>query len=951
MSDAPIIADGWPDALSPPLADGVIAVRGARVHNLANVDLDIPRDRLVVITGVSGSGKSSLALDTVFAEGQRQYIESLSLQARQFFDQFERPDVDLIEGLPPTIAIDQKRGAANPRSTVGTLTEIYDYLRLLYARLGEPECFRCGTTIRQQSAEQIRQRIRRLPVGSKAMILAPIIRGRRGKHDDVFAAIRRSGLVRVRVDGAIHTLDDPPELSPRQAHDIEAVVDRIVAREPSENDRGERRLGEAIDLALKLGGGTLVVSVLDRAGDDPQSWRDTIYSTRYACPRCDTAYEELEPRTFSFNSPYGACPACDGLGQTVGFDPDLVIDRQKSLATGGILPWRERKTSPGYSKVAEQLQSMGIDARTKFSEATPAQFERLLYGNGEDYVGLITILEKEFSTTTDREELARLEAFRGAVRCRDCQGARLRPEARSVRVGGKTIHQLCALAVGEAASFVESLAWGDQEQPIATPILREIAARLSFLIQVGVEYLTLERPADTLSGGELSRVRLASSIGSGLVGVCYVLDEPSIGLHPRDNRRLIEAIRGLQRLGNTVLVVEHDEAMMRAADWLVDVGPGAGRHGGRIVAAGPPDDVAQNPVSLTAKYLSGHARIAAARERRKVDRAKSIHLEGARGNNLKNITVDFPLGALICVSGVSGSGKSTLVSETLAPALHRHLTGGGPKPAPYDHLKGVSQIDKLILIDQSPIGRTPRSNPATYSGVFDEIRRVFAETREAKRRGYRVGRFSFNSPGGRCEMCQGFGQKKIEMRFLPDLYVTCPDCHGTRFNRATLDVRYKGRSIADVLALPADQAAEFFENIPAIARPLAAVLDVGLGYLPLGQPSTTLSGGEAQRIKLAAELARPETGRTMYILDEPTTGLHFEDTRRLVEVLSRLVYRGNTIIAIEHHLDVIRSADWVIDLGPEGGAAGGYVVAVGTPEDVAAVEASKTGRFIREAKN
>ena len=926
----------------------VIAVRGARVHNLANIDLDIPRDRLVVITGVSGSGKSSLALDTLFAEGQRQYIESLSLHARQFFDQFERPDVDLIEGLPPTIAIDQKRGATNPRSTVGTLTEIYDYLRLLYARLGEPECFRCGTPIRQQSAEQIRQRIRRLPVGQKAMILAPVVRGRRGKHDDVFAAIRRSGLVRVRVDGVIHTLDDPPELSPNRTHDIEAVVDRIVAREPTENDRGEGRRGEAIDLALKLGNGTLVVSVLDRAGGEQESWRDTIYSTRYACPRCDTAYEELEPRTFSFNSPYGACSACDGLGHTIGFDRELVIDPEKSLGTGGVVPWKKRKASPQVDELAEQLHAMGIDTRTKLSELSPAKFETLLYGDGENWLGVLTLLEKEFSTTTDREELARLESFRGAAPCRDCQGARLRPEARAVRVEGKAIQELCALAVGETASFVGSLEWDDHERPIAAPILREIVARLSFLIQVGVEYLTLDRPADTLSGGELSRVRLATSIGSGLVGVCYVLDEPSIGLHPRDNQRLIEAIRGLQQLGNTVLVVEHDEAMIRAADWLVDVGPGAGRHGGRIVAAGPPDDVARHPDSLTAKYLSGRAQIASAGKRRTVDRAKSVRVEGARGNNLKSITVDFPLGALICVSGVSGSGKSTLVSETLAPAVQRHLTGGGPKPAPYGHLKGVNQIDKLILIDQSPIGRTPRSNPATYSGVFDEIRRVFAETREAKRRGYRTGRFSFNSPGGRCETCQGFGQKKIEMRFLPDLYVTCPDCHGARFNRATLDVRYKGSSIADVLAMPADQAAEFFENIPAIARTLAAILDVGLGYLPLGQPSTTISGGEAQRIKLAAELARPETGRTLYILDEPTTGLHFEDTRRLVEVLSRLVDRGNTIIAIEHHLDVIRSADWVIDLGPEGGAAGGYVVAAGTPAEVATVEESKTGRFLRD---
>jgi excinuclease ABC subunit A len=856
----------------------VIAVRGARVHNLANVDIDIPHRRLVVITGVSGSGKSSLALDTLFAEGQRQYIETLSLSARQFFDQFERPDVDSITGLPPTIAIDSKRGATNPRSTVGTLTEIYDYLRLLYARLGEPACYRCGTAIRQQSAEQIRERIRSLPVGTKAMILGPVVRGRRGKHDDIFAAIRRSGLVRVRVDGEIHTLDDPPELSPRQTHDIEAVVDRIVAREAVASDRGESRLAEAIDLALKLGGGALIVSLLDRSGG-AESWRDTIYSTRYACPRCDTAYEELEPRTFSFNSPYGACPACDGLGRQVKVDADSATNPQ---ATG------EHENSP------------------------------------------------------------RSDPFSEAAICPQCQGARLRPEARNVRIEGKAIHEFCALPIGKAAAFIDSLDWDQQQRPIAGPIVREIAARLSFLIQVGVEYLSLDRPADTLSGGELSRVRLATSIGSGLVGVCYVLDEPSVGLHPRDNQRLIEAIRRLERLGNTLLVVEHDETMMRAADWLIDVGPGAGRHGGRIVASAPPTDVIRSPDSLTGKYLSGQVNIAPGTERRAVDAARSIRLEGARANNLKNITVEFPLGVFLCVTGVSGSGKSTLVAETLVPALSRHLTGVGPNPASFDRLVGAEQIDKLIVVDQSPIGRTPRSNPATYSGVFDEVRRVFAETKQAKRRGFRVGRFSFNNPGGRCETCQGFGRKKIEMRFLPDLYVTCPDCHGARFNRATLQVRYKGRSIADVLELPTDQAAAFFENIPAIARPLAAMLDVGLGYLPLGQPSTTLSGGEAQRIKLAAELARPATGRTLYVLDEPTTGLHFEDTRKLIQVLSRLVDRGNTVFAIEHHLDMIRSADWIIDLGPGGGDAGGEVVAQGPPESIARVARSHTASFLKE---
>jgi excinuclease ABC subunit A len=815
------------------------------------------------------------------------------------------------------------------------------------ARLGEPECYRCGTPIRQQSAEQIRERIRRLPIGTKAMILAPVVRGRRGKHDDIFAAIRRSGLVRVRVNGVIHSLDDPPELEPRQTHDIEAVVDRIVGRERSENDRAEARLGESIDLGLKLGKGTLIVSVLDRSEAENERWRDTIYSTRYACPRCDLAYEELEPRTFSFNSPYGACPACEGLGHIVGFDPDLTINRQKSLSGGAIVPWGSCENVPECEHVAQFIRTLGFDRQTPFSQLSQRQFEQTLYGNGENYLGAITLLEKQFSTATDRAELLRLEAFRGPVLCRDCQGARLRPEARSVRVAGKPIQEICALTVGEAISFVAAIEWDEEQQLIATPIVREISARLAFLDQVGLDYLTLDRAADTLSGGELARVRLATSIGSGLVGVFYILDEPSIGLHSRDNQRLIEAIRGLERLGNTVLVVEHDEAMMRAADWLIDVGPGAGRHGGQIIAAGTPAEVERHPESTTAKYLSGRAQIAAARQSRDFDPSTAITIEGARGNNLKNITVEFPLGVLVCVSGVSGSGKSTLISETLAPALQRHLSGAGPKPAPFDRLRGADQIDKLIVIDQAPIGRTPRSSPATYCGVFDEIRRVFAETKEAKRRGYRAGRFSFNNPGGRCETCQGFGQQKIEMRFLPDLYVTCSECHGARFNRATLDVHYKGRSIAEALTLPVDEAAEFFANIPAISRPLAALLDVGLGYLPLGQPSTTLSGGEAQRIKLATELARAETGRTLYILDEPTTGLHFDDTRRLVEVLSRLVDRGNTVIAIEHHLDVIRSADWVIDLGPEGGAGGGHVVATGPPEAIAGIEASHTGRFLR----
>ncbi|HIQ19985.1 MAG TPA: excinuclease ABC subunit UvrA [Planctomycetes bacterium] len=929
-----------------PGSDEVVRMRGVRVHNLQNIDLDIPRNRLVVISGPSGSGKSSLAFDTLYAEGQRQYIESLSVYARQFLHQLERPDVDLIDGLQPTISIDQRAGVRNPRTTVATVTEIYDHMRLLYARLGEVTCYRCGRPIRQQAPAQIVDALMRLTRGTRVMILAPMVRGRKGQHKDVFAAIRRAGFLRVRVDGQVVDIEQPPDLVRQRVHHIEAVVDRVVVREGL---RG--RLAESIQLALKHGDGLVLATREVRAEDGTTVWEDLLFSTLHACPNCSISYEELEPRTFSFNSPYGACPACDGLGMRVQFDPDLVIpERSRSLATGAIAPWRN--LSPTAAEKRRQLlrpflAASGFRWNTPLARLKPKVFERLLRGDGKGFPGVLALLEKEYVTATSQARRQRLEAFRGEVVCPDCGGARLRPEARSVYVGGRAIHQVTAMTVEGAADLFSSLDFSGPEQQVARPIVGEILGRLDFLRRVGVGYLTLDRPADTLSGGELQRVRLAAGLGSGLVGVCYVLDEPSIGLHPRDNHRLIEAVRELQGRGNTVVVVEHDEAIMRHADWLIDLGPGAGRHGGRVVAQGEPATVGHNGASLTGKYLSGRLRIAVPARRRRAAARRWLTMEGVRTNNLKDITVRFPLGLFICVTGVSGSGKSSLLSQTLVPAITRRLGGMGPKPGPYRRLRGADQVEKVVEVDQSPIGRTPRSNPATYTGVFDEIRKLFAQTREARQRGYKPGRFSFNVKGGRCETCQGHGQQKIEMNFLPDLFVTCPDCGGKRFNRQTLEVRYRDRSIADVLEMQVDEAVEFFQNFPAIARLLGSLQDVGLGYLSLGQPSTTLSGGEAQRIKLSAELSRVNTGRTLYVLDEPTTGLHFDDIQKLLDVLNRLVDLGNTVIVIEHNLDVIKTADWIVDLGPEGGQAGGYVVAAGTPEQIAALEDNHTGRFLR----
>jgi excinuclease ABC subunit A len=992
LSSAVQTLSARPDAVLPP-AD-TLRIRGARTHNLKNIDLELPHGRLIVFTGPSGCGKSSLAFDTVFAEGQRQYIESLSVYARQFLSQLERPDVDEIDGLQPVIAIDQQPGGANPRSTVATSTEIYDYLRLLYARLGEIACHRCRQPIRQQSVEQIEDALMAEPEGTKLVLLAPLVRGRKGAHAEALEQVRKAGQVRVRVDGTIHDLDAVAPLDGCKSHTLEAVVDRIVIRPGSRS-----RLAESLQLAVKQGEGVVIASLLRPPAEGravPEStqpgehaaepvWTDRLFSTLYACPKCQTSLAEIEPRTFSFNSPYGACPECDGLGYRVEFDPDLIVpNRSRSMVSGAVAPWRgagngsgfgvqesggrepegrrpetgARKQRSGNGKkpavvaaneaaIQQYLVSQKTSLDTPLSEMRPVVLEKLFRGDGKEFPGLVTLLEQEFVTTTDAERQEELAAFRGHVTCPACHGSRLRPEALAVRIGGKNIAEGCRLCIAAAAAFFAELRFFGDDQRIAQPLLHEITARLGFLLHVGLDYLTLDRPGDTLSGGELQRVRLATGIGSGLSGICYILDEPSIGLHPRDNQRLIDALRKLLSGDNTVIVVEHDEAMMRQADWLVDLGPGAGSRGGQIVAQGTPADVMADRHSITGRYLSGAARIEVPTQRRTPDQSRRIVIEGVTTNNLKNITATFPLGLFIGVTGVSGSGKSSLINETLAPALIRCLGSIAPKPGPHTGLSGAELIDKVIQIDQSPLGRSPRSNAATYTGAFDEIRKVFAATKEAKQLGFKAKRFSFNVPGGRCEECQGQGLKRLEMNFLPDLFVACPVCEGRRYNRHTLAVKYKGLSIADVLDLPIEEAVAFFENFPAIHRVLKSLNDVGLGYLRLGQSSTTLSGGESQRVKLATELARTDTGQTLYLLDEPTTGLHFDDIRLLLVVLERLVDRGNTVIVIEHNLDVLKSCDWLLDLGPDGGDRGGFLVATGTPEEIAASEVSATGRFLR----
>ena len=938
---------------------GAIRIRGARTHNLQDLDLDIPHHQLVVITGLSGSGKSSLAFDTLLAEGQRQYVESLSVYARQFFDQMQRPDVDVIEGLQPTISIDQHTPITNPRSTVATVTEIYDFLRVLLARVGEVACPECGTLIEQQTPTEIQQAIQSLPEQTKVMILAPMVRGRMGKHADVFEKIRLEGFARVRVDGVAYQVEDTPELKARQYHDIDAVVDRVIIRPGLET-----RLAESVRLALKHGEGVLRISYLTPEAKaefngastkqcSPETgWEERVFSTHYACPDCKNSLAEVEPRTFSFNSPYGACRTCEGLGAREGFDPEFVLpDHSLSLSAGAIAPWRSA-TKAAQAKNRNLLEpfleqrSLGWDQ--PLGEWDDSAVQELLSGDGQKFPGLLAHLEMDYAKSKRAKQRELLETFRSEVICGDCEGSRLQPEARSCRLGGLAIHEITALSIDKAQEFFESLEFPANELPIAQPLIAEITKRLKFLHQVGVEYLSLDRSADSLSGGEMQRVRLATGIGSGLVGVLYILDEPSIGLHPRDNARLLQSLRDLQQQGNTVLVVEHDEMMVREADWLIDMGPGAGARGGHVVAQGTPDQVAEEENSVTGDYLAGRSSIELPKKRRRTAKTRMLHLEGASINNLQDIDVDVPLGSLTCVTGVSGSGKSSLVVDTLSRALAQKLNGATAKAGPYRALRGTSKLDRLIHVDQSPIGRTPRSNPATYTGIFDEVRRVFAGTKHAKQLGYKLGRFSFNTKGGRCEECQGQGVQRIEMRFLPDLFVKCPTCNGQQFNRQTLAVRYREKSIADVLAMSIDEAADFFENHSTIKQMLSSMVQVGLGYLSLGQRSTTLSGGEAQRIKLAAELGRPAPGHTLYVLDEPTTGLHVDDIGRLLAVLQQLVDLGNTVLVIEHNLEVIKSADWLIDMGPEGGAAGGHLIACGTPEQVAACPESHTGHWLRE---
>ncbi len=920
----------------------MIRIRGARVHNLRGVDLDLPRDRLTVITGVSGSGKSSLAFDTLYAEGQRQYIESLSTYARQFLDQLQRPDVDWVDGLEPTLCIDQKRGTNNPRSTVATVTEIYDYLRLMYARIGVPHCYNCGTAILQQSADTIVDSLAQLPESTKLMLLAPMVRGRRGKHDDVFQEIRKAGFVRVRVDGELYPLDDVPPLAPRRNHTIEAVVDRIVVRSDLQD-----RFDDSVRLALRIGNG-LLVSVTQAPGES--QWQERLISSAYACPDCGISYAELEPRTFSFNSPYGACSQCDGMGTLDGFAPDRIVDFSRSPEAGALLAYQEATkavTRKMRAAVEPYLQSLGIEWSTSLKKLKADARTRLLHGDeAENFAGLMSLLDQEWQTTRSEKRAEQLEQMQASVVCPQCHGGRLRAEALSVTVADINIAQLTAMPITASTEWFDALELSTADAVIAKPIREEVSKRLRFLNLVGVGYLSLDRSADTLSGGELQRVRLATSIGSGLVGVCYVLDEPSIGLHQRDNDRLIGALRDLQQQGNTVLVVEHDEAMMRSADWLIDMGPGAGQHGGRIISEGTPDQVAADPESVTGGYLSGRVSSVPELPGQTIDANNMLVIQGAATHNLKSVTAQFPIGCLIGVTGVSGSGKSSLINDTLYPAVAQHLGLQSPPAGPYESLQGAERIDKLIRIDQAPIGRSPRSCPATYTGALDEIRKVYAATKESKQRGYTSSRFSFNASSGQCPQCKGHGQEKIEMNFLSDLYVTCSMCGGKRYNQATLQVRFKGQTIADILDMTIDEASALFTSIPKVDRVLQSLRDVGLGYLHLGQPSTTLSGGEAQRIKLGSELAKSSTGSTLYLLDEPTTGLHFEDVKRLLQVLSRLAASGNTVIVIEHNLDVARACDWLIDLGPEGGAGGGEILGQGPPETIRKIKTSQTGRFL-----
>ena len=933
-----------------------ILVRGARTHNLKNIDVELPRDALIVVTGLSGSGKSSLAFDTLYAEGQRRYVESLSTYARQFLSMMEKPDVDHIEGLSPAISIEQKSTSHNPRSTVGTITEIYDYLRLLYARAGTPRCPEHGEDLEAQTVSQMVDQVLALPEGSKLMLLAPVVKGRKGEHLQLLAELRAQGFVRAKVDGQVLELDDIAPLDKNKKHDISVVVDRIKVREGL-----AQRLAESFETALNLADGIAMVHFMDGEQED------IAFSARFACPICGYSIAELEPRMFSFNNPAGACPSCDGLGVQQVFDPDKLISHPElSLAEGVIRGW-DRRSVYYFNQLQAVADHYRFELETPWQSLARHEREIILHGSGDDEIafhyvndrgrkvtrhhpfeGVLPNMQRRYRETESsmvREELARHIAVQP---CPTCHGSRLRKESRHVYIDNRPLPELVHLPIGEAWEYFKVLELPGRRGEIAVKIINEIHARLEFLVNVGLDYLNLERSAESLSGGEAQRIRLASQIGAGLVGVMYILDEPSIGLHQRDNDRLLQTLERLRDLGNTVIVVEHDEEAIRAADHVLDIGPGAGVHGGHIVAQGTPEQVMATPESLTGQYLSGSRRIAVPPWRIPGNPEKALHLTGASGNNLLDVTLTLPLGLFICVTGVSGSGKSTLINSTLMPIAARELNHATSlTPAPYEAIEGLDQLDKVIDIDQSPIGRTPRSNPATYTGIFTPIRELFAGTQEARSRGYKPGRFSFNVKGGRCEACQGEGMIKVEMHFLPDIYVPCDVCKGKRYNRETLEIQYKGKTIDEVLGMTVEEALEFFSPVPAIARRLQTLLDVGLSYIRLGQSATTLSGGEAQRVKLARELAKRDTGKTLYILDEPTTGLHFEDIRQLLTVLHRLRDHGNTVVVIEHNLDVIKTADWLIDLGPEGGSGGGRIIAEGTPEQIATMEVSHTGRFLK----
>ncbi|MEV8436849.1 excinuclease ABC subunit UvrA [Actinosynnema sp. NPDC051121] len=948
------------------MADRLV-VRGAREHNLRGVDLDLPRDSLIVFTGLSGSGKSSLAFDTIFAEGQRRYVESLSAYARQFLGQMDKPDVDFIEGLSPAVSIDQKSTSRNPRSTVGTITEVYDYLRLLYARAGKAHCPTCGEAISKQTPQQIVDQVLAMEAGTKFQVLAPVIRGRKGEYLDLFSTLQSQGYSRAKVDGVVHALGEVPKLKKQEKHDIAVVIDRLSVKASA-----KQRLTDSVETALRLADGLVELEFVDVPEGDPGRVRG--FSENLACPNGHPlAIEDLEPRSFSFNSPYGACPACTGIGVRKEVDPELVVpDDELSLAEGAIAPWASGQTAEYFTRLLESLGlAIGFRMDTPWRQLPAKVQKAVLHGVDEqvnvryknrygrersyyaNYEGVIPFLERRQEQTESEYMREKYEGYMREVPCPTCQGTRLKPEILAVtlhhgRKGDKSIAEVCAMSVSECSEFLDGLKLGKRESMIAGAVLKEIQARLHFLLDVGLNYLSLDRASGTLSGGEAQRIRLATQIGSGLVGVLYVLDEPSIGLHQRDNHKLIETLTRLRDLGNTLIVVEHDEDTIRTSDWVVDIGPGAGEHGGKVVHSGPYKELLKNKESITGAYLAGRKEIAMPATRRKVDKKRQLTVVGAREHNLRGIDVSFPLGCLVSVTGVSGSGKSTLVNDILATVLANKLNGARQVPGRHTRVRGLDQVDKLVQVDQSPIGRTPRSNPATYTGVFDHIRKLFAATTEAKVRGYQPGRFSFNVKGGRCEACAGDGTIKIEMNFLPDVYVPCEVCKGARYNRETLEVHYKGKTISEVLDMPIEEAADFFEPINAIHRHLRTLVDVGLGYVRLGQPAPTLSGGEAQRVKLAAELQKRSTGKTVYILDEPTTGLHFEDIRKLLGVINGLVDKGNTVIVIEHNLDVIKTSDWLVDMGPEGGSGGGMVVAEGTPEQVADVAESYTGQFLRQ---